>query len=145
MSSLYRITFVVEQESDVVPDSVFNRLIQRPSRGLDLRGRLRWLTQDRHDVLIEGPREDIERYLEYLRVGEPIIGEISMVHRYYIKSYGLKEAFFYENMNMKAKYRKRMEEKEKEKSGDKQGASGDNPPLEEPKPKTLKLSKEFGY
>ncbi len=107
MAALYRIGFHVEQESDVVPDSVFNRLIQRPSRGLGLRGRLRWLKGDDHDVLIEGPRDDVERYLEYLRVGEPIIGEISMVNRQYITFYGLKEDFFYLNINLKARARKR--------------------------------------
>ena len=66
--ALYRISFRIEQD-EVVPDEVFRRLVSRPSRDLDLRGRLRWLRGNLHDVIVEGPRDRVERYMEYVRVG----------------------------------------------------------------------------
>ncbi len=94
-SPLYRISFHVERD-DIVPLEVFKRLISRPCRDLDLRGRLRQLSQENFQAIIEGPRDDVERYLDYLRVGESIIGLLSMVIRYgYVKTYGLGPNFMY--------------------------------------------------
>ena len=107
MSALYRMAFRIEQD-EVVPDEVFRRLVSRPSRDLHLRGRLRWLRHNLHDVLIEGPRDQVERYWEYLRVGESIIGILSMVTRMYITWYGLREEFIYVNWEAKAQYRDRL-------------------------------------
>ncbi len=106
MSSLYRIGFRIEQD-EVVPDEVFRRLVSRPCRDLDLKGRLRWLRFNLHDMVVEGPRDKVERYLEYLRVGESIIGILSMVTRMYITWYGLGSEFIYVNLDGKARYRER--------------------------------------
>ena len=106
MSALYRLSFRIEQD-EVVPDEVFRRLVSRPCRDLDLRGRLRWLRFNLHDVLVEGPHDRVERYLEYLRVGESITGILSMVNRMYITWYGLSAEFIYDNMGSKARFRER--------------------------------------
>ncbi len=92
---LYRISFVIERD-EIVPIEVFKRLISRPCRDLDLHGRLRKNTEDKFDAIVEGPRDAVERYLDYLRVGESIIGILLDVTRYgYILSYGLPSHFMY--------------------------------------------------
>ncbi len=106
MSALYRISFNIEQDK-TVPDEVFRRLVSRPCRDLYLRGRLRWLRYNLHDVLVEGPRDKVERYFEYLRVGKSIVGILSMVKRMYITWYVLTEEFYYINLDAKARYRER--------------------------------------
>ena len=102
MSDLYRISFRIEQD-EIVPDYVFKRLVSRPCRDLDLHGRLRWLTGNLYDVMVEGPRPKVEKYFEYLRVGEAITGILSMVNRMYITFYGLKVGFMYVDFERKYK------------------------------------------
>ncbi len=96
---LYRISFAIERD-EIVPEEVFKRLISRPCRDLDLHGRLRKLSEDHFDAIVEGPRDQVERYLDYLRVGESIVGILSNVIRYgYINSYGLGPHFIYVDFN----------------------------------------------
>ncbi len=102
---LYRISFTIERD-EIVPIEVFKRLISRPCRDLDLHGRLRKQSDYAYDAIVEGPRDKVERYLEYLRVGESIIGLLHDVVRYgYINTYGLGANFLYVDFEKK---RKRM-------------------------------------
>ena len=100
---LYRISFHIERD-EIVPLEVFKRLISRPCRDLDLHGRLRKLSDYEFDAVIEGPRDKVERYLDYLSVGESIIGLLLNVVRYgYMNSYGLSANFMYVDFDKKRK------------------------------------------
>ncbi len=100
MSDLYRISFRIERD-EIVPEFIFKRMISRPCRDLDLHGRLRRLSDDMYDAIIEGPRPKVERYFDYLRVGECITGILSVVNRMYITFYGLKPGFIYVDFDKK--------------------------------------------
>ncbi len=112
MSDLYRISFRIEQDK-VVPDGIFVRLVSRPCRDLHLHGRLRWLSGNLYDVMVEGPRSKVERYFEYLRVGESITGILSFVNRMYITMYGLNPGVLYVDMDKRIQYKRRRRDEDK--------------------------------